>query len=89
MQLPLTQHTLGKLEHLIETIGYKIRYEKGNFRTGTCVLESSKIIMVNKFSNLESKIAAIVELIPQLTIDKTALNSKQEQLVNLLSLNKP
>ena len=81
MAFSFTQHTLDKLEKLIEEAGYKVRYEKGNFRTGTCVLEHSKIIVVNKFSNLESKITALIELIPHLEIDEALLNTKQNQFL--------
>jgi len=81
MAFSFTQHTLDKVEKLIEEAGYKVRYEKGNFRTGTCVLERSKIIVVNKFSNLESKITALIELIPHLEIDETLLNTKQHQFL--------
>lgn len=75
--LTLTTHTLEKLETLLRTAGYKVRYEKGNFKTGACMLLSSKIIVVNKFSNLESKIHAIVELVRELDLDLNLLDEKQ------------
>ena len=75
--LTLTTHTLEKLELLLRTAGYKVRYEKGNFKTGACMLLSSKVVVVNKFSNLESKIHAIVELIRELELDYDLLDEKQ------------
>ena len=75
--LTLTTHTLEKLELLLKSAGYKVRYEKGNFKTGACMLLSSKIVVVNKFSSLESKIHAIVELIRDLDIDYNLLDEKQ------------
>lgn len=75
--LPLTTHTLEKLEMLLKTAGYKVRYEKGNFKTGACLLQSSKIIVVNKFSNLDSRIIAITELARELEIDHKLLDEKQ------------
>ncbi|QJD94486.1 hypothetical protein HH214_00680 [Mucilaginibacter robiniae] len=72
-----TQHTLDKLENLLKSAGYKVRYEKGNFKTGACLLQSSRMIVVNKFSNLESKVQAIAELIRQLEIDNEQLDDKQ------------
>lgn len=54
-----------------------MRYEKGNFKTGACLLQSSKMIVVNRFSNLESKILAIVELARDLEIDYNLLDEKQ------------
>lgn len=62
---------------LLKTAGYKVRYEKGNFKTGACLLQHSKIIMVNKFSGLESKILAISELARDLEMDYNLLDDKQ------------
>ena len=75
--LSYTQHTLEKLELLLKSLDYKIRYEKGNFKTGACMLENSRIIVVNKFSDLESRISAIAELIRTISIDETLLDDKQ------------
>jgi hypothetical protein len=75
--LTLTTHTLEKLEILLRTAGYRVRYEKGNFKTGACLLLNNKVIVVNKFSNLESKIHAIVELIRELELDYEVLDDKQ------------
>jgi hypothetical protein len=62
---------------LLKTAGYKVRYEKGNFKTGACLLQSSKMIVVNRFSNLESKILALVELLRDLEVDYKLLDDKQ------------
>lgn len=74
----MTNHTLEKLEILLKELGYKLRYEKGNFKTGSCVIENSKIIVVNKFSNLESKIIALIELLKTLNVDDVLLTEKQK-----------
>ncbi|MFI5157537.1 MAG: hypothetical protein ACHQF4_01650 [Sphingobacteriales bacterium] len=75
--LSLTNHTLEKLEMLLKTAGYKVRYEKGSFKTNACLLQSSKIIVINKFSNLESRINSIAELARELEIDYKLLDDKQ------------
>jgi len=62
---------------LLKTTGYRIRYEKGNFKTGACLLQNSKIVVVNKFSGLESKILAISELARDLDMDHTLLDERQ------------
>ena len=79
-----TPHTLEKLEMLLRTAGYKVRYEKGNFKTGACLLQNSKVIVVNKFSNVESRILAISELIRELEFDLNLLDDKQAALVQQL-----
>lgn len=77
MSLTYTQHTLEKLELLFKVLDYKVRYEKGNFKTGACMLESSRIIVVNKFSDLESRITALAELLRSIANDETLLDEKQ------------
>jgi non-homologous end joining protein Ku len=75
--LTATNHTLEKLENLLKSAGYRVRYEKGNFKTGACLLQSSKIVVVNKFSNLESKIQSVAELARMLEMDHQLLDDKQ------------
>jgi hypothetical protein len=82
--LSLTPHTLEKLEILLRTAGYKVRYEKGNFKTGACLLQNSKIIVVNKFSNVESRILSITKLVRELEFDLNLLDDKQAALVQQL-----
>jgi hypothetical protein len=84
MSLSFTQYTLDKLENLLKALNYKVRYEKGNFKTGACMLEKSKVVVVNKFSNVESKINSLVELVQTITIDESLLDDKQKQFLYTL-----
>jgi uncharacterized protein with PIN domain len=86
--LTVTNHTLEKLELLLRTTGYRVRYEKGNFKTGACLLQNSKVIVVNKFSGLESKILAIAELARSLDMDHSLLDEKQAAFLHLLKQTK-
>lgn len=63
-------------------MGFKVRYEKGNFKTGACVLQNSKVIVVNRFLDLEAKINALIELLNTLNINEglVHLDEKQKQL---------
>lgn len=69
---------------LLRTAGYKVRYEKGNFKTGACMLLSSKVVVVNKFSNLESRINALAELIREMEFDYSLLDEKQTAYLHQL-----
>jgi len=84
MNLSITNHTLDKLESLLKALHYRLRYEKGNFKTGACVLENSRVVVVNKFSNLESKIQGLADLIATLEVQDQLLDDKQKQLLNQL-----
>lgn len=58
-----TTQYLKKLEDYLEENGFEVRYEKGNFKNGYCLLESKKIVMVNKFSAMETRCSALLEII--------------------------
>jgi hypothetical protein len=79
MSLPITNHTLEKLEQLLLKMGFKVRYEKGNFKTGACVLDHIKVIVVNKFSNLEGKISALVNLVKVVNANEEIFDEKEKQ----------
>jgi hypothetical protein len=84
MSLSYTQHTLEKLEQLLKSLEYKVRYEKGNFKTGACILEESKVVVVNKFSNVESKINSLAQLLQNIQTDESMLDEKQKQFLYVL-----
>ena len=88
MGLSYTQHTLDKLEALLKSLGFKLRYEKGNFKTGACILEQSRVIIVNKFSNLESKILSLADLLRNTETEDTLLDEKQKAFLYLLKQTK-
>jgi hypothetical protein len=77
--MKLNQTTLDKLEDILGESEYVVRYERGNFQSGWCLLESRRIVVLNKFLNLEARINTLLELIPQLDIqfDKLTHNSQK------------
>jgi len=82
--ISISQYNLDKIEDLVENIGYKIRYEKGNFRTGACVLQHTKVIVVNKFSTLEIKINSLIQLVREFEVRREDLDEKQWLFYKLL-----
>ncbi|MGB4775315.1 MAG: hypothetical protein WBP45_09090 [Daejeonella sp.] len=88
MPLTYTQHTFEKLEYLFKCLGYKIRYERGTFKTGACKFDDRMVIVVNKFSNLESKITALAEIIQNLESESGLLDEKQNTFLHTLKQTK-
>ncbi|MEM6965341.1 MAG: hypothetical protein AAF573_11285 [Bacteroidota bacterium] len=58
-----TKTTLQKLETVFEEIGYKVRYEKGSFQSGYCVVENRKIAVINRFFDTEARINVLLEIL--------------------------
>jgi hypothetical protein len=74
-----TQTTLNKIEALIEEAGYIVRYERGSFQSGFCILEDRKVVVLNKFLQLEGRINTLIDLIPQLKIDAETLTPESKK----------
>ena len=62
----LTPQLLKQLEEVFQEIGYTIRYEKGNFKSGYCILETRKVVVLNKFSVVENRIITLMEILQYL-----------------------
>jgi hypothetical protein len=75
-----TQSTLDKLEKIIGEAGYVIRYERGTFQSGYCILEQKKVVVLNKFLQTEGRINTLIDLIPQLDISPDALSEESKKL---------
>lgn len=75
-----TQSTQDKVEKILDEIGYIIRYERGTFQSGYCILEQKKVVVLNKFLPLEGRISSLLDIIPQLKIDPEQLSPESHKL---------
>ena len=75
-----TQHNLDKIERIAEESGYVIRYERGTFQSGYCILQSKKVIVINKFFQTEGRINTLIDLLPQLEINFDALTHESQKM---------
>ena len=75
-----TQASLDKLESIPEQAGYVLRYERGTFQSGYCILEERKVVVLNKFLQTEGRINTLLDLIPQLDINTEALTDESRKL---------
>ena len=70
MSLKITKKFQLKLENILESQEYKIRFEKGNFKSGYCIIKDKKVAIINKYFSLEGKINALIEIIKSIEISK-------------------
>jgi hypothetical protein len=60
--------------------GYSIRHERGNFKSGSCVVEENKLIVLNKFSPVETKVSFLIEALQTVKLDESLLDEKSLKL---------
>lgn len=80
-----TNQFLTKLEDLIAESDYMLRYEKGNFKAGYCLLKEQKIMIVNKFFTMEGKINALLDILKTVPLDTAKFSEKNVKLYEELS----
>lgn len=77
--LKYTKPFLESLEALIGEAGYVLRYEKGNFKSGYCVLKEHKVVVINKYYTLEGKVNSLADIIRTLGLHADSLSEKSRK----------
>ena len=79
-----TEGNLKKLESLFKAQGFKIRYERGNFRSGTCRLLENNVLVVNKFVTTEIKINTLLEILQDVEVDESKFEDSDLTFYNTI-----
>jgi len=78
--MKFTQNTLDKVEKIAQESGYVMRYERGSFQSGYCILQEKKVVVLNKFLPTEGRINTLIDLLPQLNIHFDSLTHESQKL---------
>lgn len=79
MAVKYTKAYLDKIENLFAASDYTLRYEKGNFKSGYCILKDNKVIVVNKYFPIEGKINAMIDILKELKLNPKDFSHKGNQ----------
>lgn len=74
------QTTLNKLERMLDDGDYVVRYERGSFQSGYCILEAKKVVVLNKFLTTEGRINTLIDLTPSLKLTYEHLTEDSQQM---------
>ena len=85
MKIKYTPATLEKIEKIISEAGYILRYERGTFQSGFCILELKKVVVLNKFLQLEGRINILIDLLGILILEPDHLSVESKKLYEELS----
>ena len=79
-----TKHFLKKIEDLFKELEYTIRYERGNFKSGYCIVEDKQIAVINRFFEVEARINVLLEILGNVEMDTSNLDEKNAALFKQL-----
>ena len=80
MEIKYSKHFLSKLEDIFSESDYILRYEKGNFKSGYCIINDNKVVVVNKFYSLEGKVNCLYDIIRTINLNIEKLSPKNLKL---------
>lgn len=72
-----TRGELKKLEEIFKTIDYKLRYEKGHFQSGYCIIETQNVAIVNRFFDVEGRINTLIQLLIRIDPQQAQMDDVQ------------
>ena len=81
MEIKLTKQFQNKLESILISQDYKVRFEKGNFKSGYCIINKNKIVIINKYFTIEGKINSLIEIINKINIQEKKCTNDQLKLI--------
>lgn len=80
MELKYTRSFLTRLEEIFAESDFMLRYEKGSFKAGFCLIKDRKVAVVNKYFPLEGRINCLYEILRQIQLDTSNLGENSQQL---------
>lgn len=88
MSFKYNNTSLTILESIFKENHYVVRYEKGRFQSGYCILQDKKVVVVNKFFETEARINALIDILSQIELDLSLLDEKQLKLYEQVAQHK-
>jgi hypothetical protein len=82
------EEIMQDLKLLASQLGAEIRFEKGDFKGGYCLLKENKVIVINKMANLQRKVMILSMALKELGIDKLYLTPRMREIIDEMSEQK-
>ncbi len=82
------QDILHELEDIAKRLGYRLRYEKGNFVGGDCRVRQEKILVINKFLPIEGRIATLARALSRIGVEGLFITPQVRKLIDEESAEK-
>jgi len=72
---------LQDLKQLASEMGAKVRFERGDFKGGYCILRDDKTIVINKLSTLQKKVTILTSALKDLGIKEHYIQPRIREII--------
>lgn len=67
---------LDELKEIAIQLGSTVRFEKGDFKGGYCLVKHSKVIVINKRANTQRKVMTLAAALNELGLEGVEISDK-------------
>ncbi len=82
------EEIIQDLKALASQLGAEVRFEKGDFKGGYCLLKENKVIVINKTANLQRKVMILSMALKELGIDQIYLTPRIREIIDEMAESK-
>jgi hypothetical protein len=73
---------IEELKALAVQLGASVRFEKGDFKGGYCIVQEKKQIIINKLANSQRKAIILATALHELGIDQMYITPRLRELID-------
>jgi hypothetical protein len=74
-----------ELKAVADQLGATVRFEKGDFKGGYCIIHDKKVIVINKMTNLQRKVMILSTALKELGIDGIYVTPRIREVIEEMS----
>ncbi len=78
---------LHDLKSLANQMGATVRFERGDFQGGYCILKESKVIVINKLASTQRKVMTLSAALNELGVDSVYLPPRLREIIEEMDSN--
>lgn len=79
---------LADLKSVANEMGAKVRFERGDFKGGYCLLKESKVIVINKLATFQRKVITLSAALKELGVEDIYLTPRLREVIEEMTDNK-
>ena len=79
------EEILQELRSVADQLGASVRFEKGDFKGGYCIIHDKKVIVINKLTNLQRKVMILSTALKELGVDEIYLTPRVREVIEEMS----
>lgn len=79
------EEILQELKSVADQLGATVRFEKGDFKGGYCIIHDKKVVVINKMTNLQKKVMILSSALKELGVDEIYLTPRVREVIEEMS----